>query len=109
MLTQSIPRQMRKLFLALNQFLTRPIDTAAMSALRHSHPPNLHPDPRSVEQLIERIAGLVLERQSLRAEAASAEALEQNRTQLVEAHWELSHALIDRHCPPKAHAAPAAA
>jgi hypothetical protein len=61
--------------------------------------------PASVEDLIGRIAQLVLERQSLRADGEGSPLLERNRLALVEAHQELSHALIARHCPPKADAA----
>jgi hypothetical protein len=58
--------------------------------------------PSSVEDLVSRIADLVLERQSLRASSADALSLERNRLELVSSHWALSHALIRRHCPPKA-------
>ncbi len=85
-----------------------PIQTEPMSAtpLRHAAP--ARPEPvasASVEDLIGRIADLVLERQSLRASGATPSALERNRRLLVGAHWDLSHALIARHCPPKADAA----
>ena len=85
------------------------MNTGDMSALRPALPTPLHPGRDTVEQLIDRIAGLVLERQALRAIAAPHEELEQNRARLVSAHWELSHALIERHCPAKADAASAAA
>jgi hypothetical protein len=65
--------------------------------------------PVSVEDLVRRIAGLVQERQTLRAHAADPALLERNRLELVRANQELSFALIDRHCPPKADAAVAAA
>ena len=55
----------------------------------------------TVEDLIGRIADLVLARQSMRASGADALMLEQNRRELVAAHWDLSHALIERHCAPK--------
>lgn len=57
---------------------------------------------RSVEELVGRIAELVLERQSMRSCGETATTLERNRAELVAAHWELSRALIERHCPPKA-------
>jgi hypothetical protein len=81
----------------LNQFLISPIETDGMNALelRHDAPP-------SVEDLIGRIADLVLERQSLRAHDVDSALLERNRVALVQAHQALSHALIERHCPPKA-------
>jgi hypothetical protein len=53
----------------------------------------------SVEALQQRIDGLTLERQALRAQGASRERLEQNRIELVEAQWSLSHALIKRYYP----------
>jgi hypothetical protein len=55
--------------------------------------------PASVEDLIGRIADLVLERQSLRAGSAESALLEHNRLALVRAHQELSLALISRHLP----------
>jgi hypothetical protein len=65
--------------------------------------------PASVEDLVSRIADLVLERQALRSGAADSLLLERNRLALVRAHQDLSLALIERHCPPKADAAEAAA
>jgi hypothetical protein len=65
--------------------------------------------PVSVEDLVRRIADLVHERQTLRAHAAEPALLERNRISLVRANQELSFALIDRHCPPKADAAEVAA
>jgi hypothetical protein len=64
--------------------------------------PLRHDAAPSVEDLVSRIAELVLERQSLRASSADAALLERNRLELVQLHWALSHALIKRHCPPKA-------
>jgi hypothetical protein len=63
---------------------------------------SLRHDASSVEDLVSRIADLVLERQSLRASSADRSSLEHNRLELVRLHWALSHALIQRHCPPKA-------
>jgi hypothetical protein len=88
----------------LNHFLIPPIDTDGVSALELR--PNI---PASVEDLVSRIADLVLERQSLRSAAADSLLLEHNRLALVRAHQDLSLALIERHCPPKADAAEAAA
>jgi hypothetical protein len=65
--------------------------------------------PATVEDLVSRIADLVLERQSLRSHAADSLLLERNRLALVRAHQDLSFALIERHCPPKADAAEVAA
>jgi len=58
-----------------------------------------HDTPASVEDLIGRIADLVLERQSLRAQCADSMLLEHNRLALVRAHQDLSLALIERHRP----------
>ena len=63
----------------------------------------------TVEDMIGRIAELVLARQSMRASGADQRMLEHNRCELVAAHWDLSHALIERHCPPKPDAEAAAA
>jgi hypothetical protein len=99
MLTQ---RQLRKLFPGLNYFLIRADDTGGMTTqLRHPASARLHPERLTVEELIGRIADLVLVRQSLRTNGCDRETLERNRAELVTAHWELSHALIERHCPPK--------
>jgi hypothetical protein len=93
-----------KTFRVLNHFLIPPIETLGMSTIE------LRPDaPASVEDLISRIASLVLERQSLRSHDAGSALLERNRVTLVRAHQDLSRALIARHCPPKAEAAEAAA
>jgi hypothetical protein len=110
MLTESIPRHLRKLFPPLNHFLIQADDTERMSiSMRHPAPACFHPARPTVEDLIGRIADLVLERQSLRANGAERETLERNRADLVSAHWDLSRALIERHCPPKADSEAAAA
>jgi hypothetical protein len=51
----------------------------------------------SAESLAARIAGLIAERQELRASGSPAAAIERNRVQLARAQWELAHALIDEH------------
>lgn len=84
----------------LNHFLIQPIDTGDVSTLELR--PNI---PATVEDLVSRIAELVLERQSLRAHAADSALIERNRVALVRAHQDLSYALIERHCPPRADAA----
>jgi hypothetical protein len=89
----------------LNHFLIQPIDTVAVTTLEQLRPNT----PASVEDLVSRIAELVLDRQSLRAHGADSPLLEGNRLALVRAHQDLSRALIARHCPPKADAAEAAA
>ena len=106
MLTQ---RHLRKLFPPLNQFLIRADDTGDVStSLRTSTPARPDSEHATVEDLIGRIADLVLLRQSLRAMDSDHLSLEQNRCELVAAHWDLSRALIARHCPPKADEAAAA-
>lgn len=92
----------RKDLRVLKDFLIRPIhhDDVTTLELRPNIPP-------TVEDLISRIAELVLERQSLRAQAADSALIEGNRLALVRAHQDLSLALIARHCPPKADAAAA--
>jgi hypothetical protein len=93
-----------KHFRVLNHFLIPPIETVGMSTIE------LRPDaPAGVEDLISRIADLVLERQSLRSHDADSALIERNRVALVHAHHDLSRALIARHCPPKADTAEAAA
>jgi hypothetical protein len=87
----------------LNHFLIPPIDTVVVTTLELR--PNIS---ATVEELVSRIADLVLERQSLRTHAADSGLLERNRIALVRAHQDLSLALIERHCPPKADAADAA-
>jgi hypothetical protein len=91
-------------FLLPNEFLIETMNTVRVSTLE------LRPNaPATVEDLVSRIADLVLERQSLRARGEGSRLLERNRLELVRAHQHLSYALIDRHCPPKADAAEAAA
>jgi len=109
MLTESIPTHLRKLFPPLNDSLIRADETDGMSISMQPAPACLQPERPTVEDLVGRIADLVLERQSLRASGAERETLERNRADLVSAHWELSRALIERHCPPKTDAEAAAA
>ena len=52
-----------------------------------------------VEELQERIAALVRQRQHLRTSGASRALLERNRLELVRRQWELCHALIEQHLP----------
>jgi hypothetical protein len=97
MLPQEFLCRFRNLFPVLNEFLMQPMNTVPMSTLE------LRFDaPVSVEDLIGRIADLVLQRQSMRAGGADSELLEFNRLELVRAHQDLSYALIERHCPPGA-------
>jgi hypothetical protein len=87
-----------------NEFLIEPMNTVRVTMLE------LRPsNPATVEDLVGRIADLVLERQSLRARGEGSPTLERNRLELVRAHQDLSYALIDRYCPPKAEVAEAAA
>jgi hypothetical protein len=84
----------QKPFPVLNEFLMQPMNTVPVSTLE------LHFNvPVSVEDLIGRIADLVLQRQSMRADGADSALLEFNRLELVRAHQDLSYALIERHCP----------
>lgn len=55
-----------------------------------------------VETLVARVGDLQRKRQELRGAAVGPAVLERNRRALARAHWELSHALIDRHLPPGA-------
>jgi hypothetical protein len=67
-----------------------------------SHPARPRRDDLSEptpEVLLERVAILVHERQSLRARGAGRAALERNRADITRAQWALSHALIARHYP----------
>jgi hypothetical protein len=96
MLPEDFLCRFRNLFRVLNEFLMLPMNTEDMSALE------LRFDARlSVEDLIGRIADLVLQRQSMRADGVDFAMLEHNRLELVRAHHDLSYALIERHCPPK--------
>jgi hypothetical protein len=57
-----------------------------------------HPEASVTE--LQRLIGLIAsERQRLRDEHADGETLERNRLELVEAHLDLSHALIALHFP----------
>jgi hypothetical protein len=66
-----------------------PIPTLMRSAVREL----------SVESLLLRLEELTRERQDLRLDLADARELEQNRLAIVEAQWDLSHALIRRYLP----------
>lgn len=57
------------------------------------------PRQQSVEDLLERIAQLVAERQALHAAGASRLALERNRRRIAGSQRELSRALIRRYLP----------
>ena len=57
------------------------------------------PTMNDVETLSAKIRALVAKRQELRAARVTADALEQNRIELVRSQWELSRALIERHLP----------
>jgi hypothetical protein len=52
---------------------------------------------RSVETLLDQIAGLTADRQRLREQGIDGSRLERNRVKLARAQWELSHALIERY------------
>jgi hypothetical protein len=51
----------------------------------------------SVETLLDEIAGLTAQRQTLRERGVDGARLERNRVTLAKKQWELSHALIDRY------------
>jgi len=59
----------------------------------------------TVETLADEIAGLVVERQRLRAGGAGRELLEANRRSLAAAQNQLSQLLIERHLPHQSGAA----
>jgi len=58
-----------------------------------------------VDTLLDRIRGLVADRQRLRESGASAAELEENRRRLADAQWELSRALVERYRPSRRRAA----
>ena len=51
------------------------------------------------ETLLDRASSLAGERQELRRRGASATALERNRVRIARTHWQLAHALLERHAP----------
>jgi len=53
----------------------------------------------TVESLLEQIGILVTERQRLRRDGGTPQALEENRREIARLQWDLSHALIDRYLP----------
>jgi hypothetical protein len=53
----------------------------------------------TVEALLDEIAALTAQRQSLRESGVDQTKLERNRVKLARAQWELSHALIERYLP----------
>jgi hypothetical protein len=53
----------------------------------------------TVEVILARLNELSRERQDLRAQRADEATLELNRLAIVEAQWDLAHALIRRHLP----------
>jgi hypothetical protein len=60
------------------------------------HRARVHATP---EALLDRAAALAGERQELRSRGASATALERNRVRIARTHWQLAHALLERHAP----------
>jgi hypothetical protein len=71
--------------------LRRPSRPSRPSRFRRGH------SRPTVEALLEEIASLTGERQSLRDEGVNGLRLERNRVKLARKQWELSHALIDRY------------
>jgi hypothetical protein len=53
----------------------------------------------NVEEVQLKIDRLTAERQALRTAGAERTRLEENRIELVQAQWSLSHALIKKHYP----------
>jgi hypothetical protein len=80
-----------------------PMMNATMSApaLRPAVPSRFRRGQKrpTVEALLGLISELTSERQRLRDEGAGAAQLERNRVRLARTHWQLSHALIERHLP----------
>ena len=62
-------------------------------------PATTHEPETGVEELQDRIAALVAERQQLRAFGAGPSWIEQNRLELGNSQRQLCHALIERHLP----------
>jgi hypothetical protein len=52
---------------------------------------------RSVEELLDRLGELTVERQRLRLDGATQATLERNRIEIARTQWELSYALIERY------------
>jgi hypothetical protein len=77
------------------------VNVARGRPLRHLRPARFRRSRTraDVENLTLQIAGLVVERQELRARGASNASLERNRLQIARAQWELGHALIERYLP----------
>ena len=59
----------------------------------------VRPHESSVEVLQARLDELSRERQELRVTKAAESELERNRLAIVEAQWDLSHALVRRYLP----------
>ena len=78
-----------------------PMMTTEMSAtlLRPAAPSRFRrgPKQRSVETLLDQIAGLTADRPRLREQGINGSRLERNRVKLARTQWELSHALIERY------------
>ncbi len=89
MLSDSVSTLRDAGFTAYIHPVTMPIPTLMRSAIREP----------SVEALLLRLDALTRERQDLRLDLAGARKLEQNRLAIVEAQWDLSHALIRRYLP----------
>ncbi len=82
---------------SLKLFRRRPI-SVRVSTVQPEAPLEDSSDP-APDVLLERVAVLVRERESLRARGAGRGELERNRMQIANAQWELSRALITRYLP----------
>ena len=87
MLSDSLSRLRVRVSPPFTHPFTVPIPTLMRSATREP----------SVEALLLLLETLTRERQGLRQDLAEARALERNRLAIVEAQWDLSHALIRRY------------
>jgi hypothetical protein len=79
--------------------IPRQIPISARVSTTESNPAQDERAEPTPEVLLERVAILVHERQSLRAGGAGRAALERNRADITRAQWALSRALIARHYP----------
>jgi hypothetical protein len=82
---------------SLKLFRRRPISEQVSTVQPHAPLEDSNGPPPDV--LLERVAVLVRERQSLRARGAGRAELERNRMQITRAQWDLSRALIARYTP----------
>lgn len=82
---------------SLKLFRRRPISERVSTV--QSEVPREDSNESAPAVLLERVAVLVRERESLRARGAGRAELERNRMQIAKAQWELSRALIAHYSP----------